>query len=165
MTPRDLTGKRGEFIAAERLLDFCGNPRPYFNHHLLVDKMPTYDLLVELTGGAGGKPYFFAQVKATRSGGTAGTADLKVQVKAKAKDVRAMLVCPIPTYLIGVDEKAEIAYIVSIHGKIAGGISSIPTAYPLDRNNLRILRDEVRAYWRTLAIASAARTSAFLLGR
>ena len=86
--------------------------------------------------------------------------DLKVQVKAK--DVRAMLICPIPTYLIGVDEKAEIAYIVSIHGKITGGISSIPTAYPLGRDNLRILRDEVRAYWRTLAVASRTKTSAFL---
>jgi hypothetical protein len=30
MTPSDLTGKRGEFIASGRLLDFCGNPRPYF---------------------------------------------------------------------------------------------------------------------------------------
>ena len=60
-------------------------------------------------------------------------------------------VCPIPTYLIGVDEKAEVAYIVSIHGKLTGGISSIPTAYPARSRQLRILRDEVRAYWRTLA--------------
>jgi hypothetical protein len=87
--------------------------------------------------------------------------DLKVQLKAK--DVRAMLVCPIPTYLIGVDEKAEIAYIVSIHGRITSGISSIPTAYPLDRNNLRILRDEVRAYWKTLAVSSKAKSSTFVL--
>jgi hypothetical protein len=161
MTARDLTGKRGEFIAAERLLDFCGNPLPYFDPHLLGEKFPTYDLLVELTGGSGSRPYFLAQVKATRSGGREGMTDLKVQVKAK--DVRAMLICPIPTYLIGVDEKAEIAYIVSIHGRITGGISSIPTAYPLDRNNLRTLRDEVRAYWRTLAISSKAKTSAFVL--
>ena len=160
MTSRDLTGKRGEFIASGRLLDFCGNPRPYFDPHLLGEKFPTYDLLVELTGGSSSKPYFLVQVKSTRSGGRAGMTDLKVQVKAK--DVRAMLNCPTPTYLIGVDEKAEIAYIVSIHGKIAGGISSIPTAYPLDRDSLRILRDEVRAYWRTLAVASRTKTSAFI---
>ena len=160
MTSRDLTGKRGEFIASGRLLDFCGNPRTYFDPHLLGEKFPTYDLLVELTSGSGSKPYFLAQVKSTRSGGRPGMTDLKVQVNAK--DVRAMLVCPIPTYLIGVDEEAEIAYIVSIHGKITSGISSIPTAYPLDRNNLRILRDEVRAYWRTLAVASRTKTSAFI---
>jgi hypothetical protein len=87
--------------------------------------------------------------------------DLKVQVRAK--DVRAMLICPIPTYLIGVDERAEIAYIVSIHRTIVGGISSIPTAYPLDRKNLRILRDEVRAYWKTLAVSSKAKAAAFVL--
>jgi hypothetical protein len=77
-----------------------------------------------------------------------------VKVQLRAKDVQKMLTCPIPTYLIGVDEKAENAYIVSIHGRIKGGITSIPRAYPLDRNNLRILRDEVRAYWRTLAVSS-----------
>jgi hypothetical protein len=161
MTSRDLAGKRGELIAAERLLDYCGNPLPYFNPHLLGEKFPTYDLLVELIGGSGSKPYFLAQVKSTRSGGRKGMTDLKVQVKPR--DVRAMLACPIPTYLIGVDEKAEIAYIVSIHGKLAGGISSIPMAYPLDRHNLRILRDEVRAYWRILAVSSETKTSAFVL--
>jgi hypothetical protein len=161
MNARDLTGKRGEFIAAERLTDFCGNPLPYFDPYQLDGKFPIYDLLVELTGGRGSRPYFLAQVKTTRSGGRKGMTDLKVQLKAA--DVRAMLVCPIPTYLIGVDEKAESAYIVSVHGKISGGISSIPTAYPLDRGNLRILRDEVRAYWRTLAVSSKSKTSAFAL--
>jgi hypothetical protein len=161
MNSRDLTGKRGEFIASARLLDFCGNPLPYFDPHLLGEKFPTYDLLVELTGDKGSKPYFLAQVKSTRSSGKIGTMDLKVQLKTQ--DVRAMLVCPIPTYLIGVGEKAEIAYIVSIHGKITSGISSIPTAYPLDSGNLRILRDEVRAYWRTLAVSSKSKSSAFAL--
>lgn len=161
MNARDLTGKRGEFIASERLLDFCGNPIPYFDPHLLGEKFPTYDLLVELTGGAGTRPYFLAQVKSTRSGGGKRVADLRVQLKAK--DVKAMLVCPIPTYLIGVDEREEVAYIVSIHGKIKGGISSIPTAYPLDRGNLRILRDEVWAYWKTLAVSAKSKTSSFVI--
>jgi hypothetical protein len=161
MDARDLTGKRGEFIASERLLDFCGNPLPYFDPHRMGEKFPTYDLLVELTGGRGSKPYFLAQVKSTRSGGKKGMA--KLQIQLKASDVKAMLVCPIPTYLIGVDEKAEVAYIVSIHGKITGGISSIPTAYPLDRGNLKRLRDEVRTYWKTLAVSSKSKTSAFAL--
>ena len=161
MNERDLTGKRGEFIASERLLDFCGNPIPYFDPHLLGEKFPTYDLLVELTGGRGSKPYFFAQVKSTRSDGRSGMTDLKIGLKDK--DVRTMLACPIPTYLIGVDERAEIAYIVSIHSRITGGITSIPTTYPLDSGNMRILRDEVRAYWRTLATSSKAKSSAFVL--
>lgn len=144
-----------------RLLDFCGHPLPYFDPHFLGEKFPTYDLLVELTGGSGSKPYFLAQIKSTRSGGKDGMAKLKIQLKSS--DVKAMLMCPIPTYLIGVDEKAEIAYIVSIHGKITGGISSIPTAYPLNQGNLKLLRDEVRTYWKTLAVSSRSKTSSFAL--
>jgi hypothetical protein len=61
-------------------------------------------------------------VKSTRSGGKQGMADLKVQLKAQ--DLRFVIRCTIPTYLIGVDEKPEVAYIVSIHGNLTGGISS-----------------------------------------
>jgi len=161
MHARDLAGKRGEFIASERLLDFCGRSIPYFDPYLLGEKFPTYDLLVELTRQHASKPYFLAQVKSTRSGGKKGMADLNVQLKTQ--DVRFMIRCPIPTYLIGVDEKAEVAYIISIHGNLTGGISSIPTTFPLDRGNLRVLRDEVQAYWRTLAPSSKMKTSAFVL--
>jgi Domain of unknown function (DUF4365) len=136
MHARDLAGKRGEFIASERLLDFCGRSIPYFDPYLLGEKFPTYDLLVELTGQHASKPYFLAQVKSTRSGGKKGMADLNVQLKTQ--DVRFMIRCPIPTYLIGVDKKAEVAYIISIHGNLTGGISSIPTTFPLDRGNLRV---------------------------
>ncbi len=161
MHARDLAGKRGEFIASERLLDFFGRSIPYFDPYLLGEKFPTYDLLVELTGQHASKPYFLAQVKSTRSGGKKGMAELNVQLKTQ--DVRFMIRCPIPTYLIGVDEKAEVAYIISIHGNLTGGISSIPTTFPLDRGNLRVLRDEVQAYWRTLAPSSKMKTSAFVL--
>jgi hypothetical protein len=88
-------------------------------------------------------------------------ADLKVQLKAQ--DVGFMVRCPIPTYLIGVDEKAEAAYIVSIHGNLTGGISSMQMMFPLDRGNPRVLHDEVLAYWRTLAPSSKTKTSAFVL--
>ena len=47
MDARDLTGKRGEFIATMRLTDFCGRPLPYFDPHLLGEQFPTYDLLVD----------------------------------------------------------------------------------------------------------------------
>jgi hypothetical protein len=161
MKAKDLAGKRGELIASERLLDFCGRSIPYFDPHLLSEKFETYDLLVELTGHHASKPYFLAQVKSTRSGGKKGMADLKVRLKAK--DVRFMIRCPIPTYLIGVDEKAEVAYIVSIHGNLRGGVSSIPTTFPLDCSNLKILRDEVLAYWKMLAPSSQKKTSAFVL--
>jgi hypothetical protein len=156
-----LSGKRGEFIASERLLDFCGRRIPYFDPYLLGEKFPTYDLLVELTGNHASKPYFLAQVKSTRSGTKVGKTDLKVRLSAR--EVQFMVHCPIPTYLIGVDERAELAYIVSIHGTLAGGISSIPATFLLDAGNLRALYDEVLAYWRKLARSSRTKTSVFIL--
>jgi len=41
MQARDLAGKRGEFIASERLLDFCGRRIPYFDPYLLGEKFRT----------------------------------------------------------------------------------------------------------------------------
>ncbi len=73
-----------------------------------------------------------------------------------------MVRCPIPTYLIGIDEPATKAYIVSIHGKLKGRISSIPTIYELDRPNLKALWHEVRKHWGTMASASRSKTSAFI---
>ena len=53
-----------------------------------------------------------------------------------------MVRCPIPTYLIGVDEPAARADIASIHGMLTRAISSMPTAYPLNGRNLKRLWEE-----------------------
>jgi hypothetical protein len=144
-------------------MDFCGNPYPYFDPHFLGEKCPTYDLLVELIGAGPSAPYFLAQVKATRQGATPGSLDLGVRVKKE--DVEKMVGCPVPTYVIGIDEPLAQAYIVSIHGNLTKGISSIPTAYPLNALNLRTLWDEVRVYWHALGATAKSKTSAFLLSR
>ena len=49
--------------------------------------------------------YFFVQVKATRRGYTKRAVDLKVGLTAG--DVRKMVKCPVPTYVIGVDEPSD----------------------------------------------------------
>lgn len=61
-----------------------------------------------------------------------------------------MVRSPVPTYLIGVDEPAAEAYIVSMHGNLNGAISSIPTTYPLNASTLADLWTEVRLNWKTL---------------
>ncbi|HUG93983.1 MAG TPA: DUF4365 domain-containing protein [Planctomycetaceae bacterium] len=157
MAAQDLIGKRGESIVSARLLDFCGNPLPYFDPHNLGQKFPTFDYLVELVSAKGMKPYFFAQVRATKQGYTRGSMQLRVAVKAR--EIRTMVRCPIPTYVIGVDEPTETAYIVSIHGSMKGRLASIPTRYPLDCSNLKKLWGEVASYWESLD--PRRRTSAF----
>jgi hypothetical protein len=110
MAVRDLIGKRGEAIFVARLMDFCGNPEPYFDPHWLGDKCPTYDYLVELVNARDSTPYFFVQVKATQKAQTKRERRLVVQVGAT--EVQRMVECPVPTYLVGVDEPSSDAYIV-----------------------------------------------------
>ena len=158
---REYIGKRGEAIATAALLDFCGNLEPYFDPHFLNEKFPTYDFLVELLGAGTSTPYFMAQIKSTKQGFTKGTMALKVALKAA--DVHRMVRCPIPTYLIGVDEPASKSYIVSIHGNLSGRVANVPSTYPLDCSNLKVLWEEVAAYWRAFSVASGSKTSAFVM--
>ena len=157
MAARDLIGKRGESIVITRLMDGCGNPDPYFDPHPLGEKCPTFDYLVELVNAGHSVPYFFVQVKATRQGFT--RKERRPIVQVDPADVRRMVQCPVPAYLIGADGPGEKAYVVSVHGRITGAIASMPSKYPLDRKNLKRLWDEVRAYWQTLD--PSARTSVF----
>jgi hypothetical protein len=103
-------------------------------------------------------PYFLAQVKSTHRGFTRNRRRLLVQVDAE--DVRRMVLCPFPTYLIGVDEPHDRAYIVSVHGEIGGPIRSMPARYPLSPRNLDRLWEEVTAHWTKLD--AAAKVSGFL---
>ena len=92
---------------------------------------------------------------------TQGTVNLKVALKAL--DVQKMVRCPIPTYLIGVDEPSEKAYVVSIHGNLTGKISSMPSTFPLDCNNLKTLWIEVETHWKTFGQTAILKTSAFVI--
>jgi hypothetical protein len=139
-------------------MDFCGHPDPYFDVHPLGEKCPTFDFLVELVNAGESVPYFLAQVKSTGQGFTKKGRRLLVQVDAA--DVRRMVRCPFPTYLIGVDEPNDRAYVVSVHGSISGAIASMPSRYPLTPRNLRKLWEEVTAHWKNLD--ATAKASAFL---
>ena len=158
MAARDLIGKRGEAIVTARVMDFCGNPDPYFDVHPLGEKCPTFDYLVELVNAGDSVPYFLAQVKSTRKGFT--RKDRRLLVQMDAADVRRMVRCPFPTYLIGVDEPNDRAYIVSVHGSMSGSIAFMPSRYPLTPRNLRKLWGEVAAHWKKLD--AAAKVSAFV---
>jgi hypothetical protein len=148
MATRDLIGKRGEAIVTTRLMDFCGNPDPFFDVHPLGEKCPTFDYLVELVNSGESVPYFLMQVKSTQQGFTRRERRLIIQVAED--DVGRMVRCPFPTYVVGVDEPNDRAYIVSVHGNMGGAISSIPAKYPLTPRNLQKLWIEVKAHWSKL---------------
>jgi hypothetical protein len=100
---------------------------------------------VELVGAGSKTPYFFAQVKATREGcNTKG----RLKVKVEKADVISIVLYPAPTYVIGIDEVQEKAYIVAVYGSMDKQISSLSTAHALNSTTLKLLWDEVRDYWK-----------------
>jgi hypothetical protein len=157
LSRKDHLGRRGENIAFVRLTEVCqANDLPYFVPYFLGDKWPLFDALVELVGTGNKTPFFFAQVKATRAGYNA-KGRLKVEV-AKS-DVLGIVLYPAPTYVIGIDERQERAYVVAVHGAMNRKISSLSTAHELNPTTLKQLWDEVRDYWKDKDMAQ--KTSRF----
>lgn len=145
----DVIGGRGEAIAFARLARVCRSDAdlPYFWPHYLGDKCQTFDFLVELVETGEKTPFFFVQVKATRKEYTKTQPAPRLRVEVAEKDIRRMVAYPAPTYVVGVHEKEERAFIISVHGAMAEAISSITTAHELTCETLQRLWEEVRAFW------------------
>lgn len=110
----------------------------------LGEKNPTIDFYVELSGESPGRAYFLAQVKSTRRGYTAGG---RLKLPVGRDNLRALAAYPAPTYLVGVDEAAERAYLLSASGASGGGWNSMCTDHELTPRVLARLWDEVNAFW------------------
>jgi len=147
MGQRDEIGIRGEALFTAAIMKFCGRKRPYFVSHFLGEKFKTLDFIVELLGVRKGSPYLFVQVKTTRRGYSESRDGKKLRVGVKQVDVCRMRDYPAPTYLVGIDEVGEKAFIISIDERTTTAISGMTTRYELDGPNLIILWNEVRSYW------------------
>ncbi|QDV32564.1 DUF4365 domain-containing protein [Tautonia plasticadhaerens] len=146
----DFLGGRGEAIAFARLTRICRTDAdlPFFWPHFLGEKCETFDFLVELVDAGERTPFFFVQVKTTRKSFTTTQSPPRLRVEVAEKDIRRMASYPAPTYIIGVQEVEERAFIVSVLGTMSDAISSISTAHELTGETLWLLWDEVRDYWR-----------------
>lgn len=60
-----------------------------------------------------------------------------------------MVGLPAPTYLIGIDENNETAYIIAVNEALKSDLSSLPVSFPLDATNLERLWDEVDSFWKS----------------
>jgi hypothetical protein len=71
----------------------------------------------------------------------------RLRVEVSEKDIRRMVAYPAPTYVIGVYEPEERAFIISVHGSMSEAIPSITTGHELTCETLRGLWEEVRDFW------------------
>ena len=142
---RNALGARGEAIFYVLMTEFHSEDGPIFRPQFLGEKWPTVDFVVELLGAGSAVPFFFVQVRTTRSGFTARQQRLKVRVSHA--NLRRLGQIPAPTYVIGIDEIEETGYILSANGESATRIASLPTAHPIDRRRREQLWNEVYEYW------------------
>lgn len=139
----DFIGFHGERVF-ERLISALHTPQAsLFTPQFLGDKWPVVDYIVRLEG-LPGVPYFFVQVKSTQRGYTASGC---LQARVTADEMKALVACPAPTYIAGVDPLSDSCFIVSANGEKAATMNSLSTAYPLDRSNRELLWEEVADYW------------------
>jgi Domain of unknown function (DUF4365) len=158
----DFIGGRGEAIAFARLTKLCreDSDLPFFWPHFLGEKCETFDFLVELVDAGERTPFCFVQVKATRKRFTRSQQSPRLRVEVSERDVRRMVAYPAPTYVVGVHEEEERAFIIAVHGTMREAIPSITTAHELTPDTLRRLWEEVREFWRIREMAQS--TSSFL---
>ena len=149
MGTSDYIGGRGESIASMRLdrIWRIDADLPYFWPHFLGEKKKTFDFLVALVDAGLNTPFFFVQVKTTQKDYTRTQNPPRLRVEISEEDIRQMVAFPAPTYVIGVHEREERAFVISVHEGMNEAIPSITTAHELDGSTLLRLWEEVRGFW------------------
>jgi len=141
----DVIGARGESRFLMLITEPHDGEQPIFRAQRLGDKWPAVDFLVELMGSDGVAGFFFVQVKTTRQGYT--ERDRRLKVTVPQHTVARLASFPAPTYVVGIDDVAGIGYVVSANGERLTNVASVPSDFPINRENRERLWSEVRRYW------------------
>ncbi len=142
----NVIGDRGELIFRLAITDYEQFQTPLFRPGFLGEKWPTVDFYIELLGVPDVQPFFFVQVKTTalpiRS-------EASIKIVLEKTDCERLYRIPAPTYIVGVHETTKKAYILSLHDKPLKGVYSIALQHELTPDNLKILHEEVREFWKS----------------
>lgn len=148
MAISDDIGGRGQAICYMLLTQFCGQSQPRFRPYFLGEKFPALDYLVELVGASDVTSFFFVQVRATTLGYTKGKeGSRRLKIRVDRGDMQRLIRYPTPTYIVGIDERDERGYLLSVQHDSPAQIASLPTTFLLDCQTLALLWDEVSAFW------------------
>src|SRR5262249_24412128 len=71
----------------------------------------------------------------------------RLKVSVAARDVCRLASYPAPVYLVGIGEEQECGFLLAVLSGSTSAIPSLPTRFPLDCANLRLLYDEVSQFW------------------
>jgi hypothetical protein len=151
---REHRGSFGEMIAAMELsrAEKRKYSRTLFRAIYLGDKHPVTDYLVEALGPDSDVPGFFlAQVRSTMREPLSSS---RLPIDMDVANYNRLARLCMPTYLIGVDLRAERAFIVAAKMPRKARVSSISAAFDLGDDSVKIkLYEEVCAHWRKYGVA------------
>jgi hypothetical protein len=142
---RNSLGQRGEDIFKVLITEFVGT-KPLFRPVHLGEKYPLLDFYVEVIGERRIRSYFFVQVKTTNTSINRRSKNLSVRLSKEHLNKLAKI--PAPTFLVGIDNKKENGYLLSILQPSNNGISMLKLDYPINVRNLRLLKREIVDFWR-----------------
>ncbi len=100
---------------------------------------------MELIGQKDYLPFCFVQLKSTKTGYT--KKDKRLKIKVSQESITGLSLYPAPSYIVGIDEKEETAYLVSANGEDLSPTSSIITDFPINKPNRGTLWNEVNDFW------------------
>jgi hypothetical protein len=141
----DRIGKRGENIFATMITRKSTTGNFLFDPTFLGDKFPTVDFYVALLDYPL-KAFFFASVKTTTLGYTAGGEKLRIGIDKR--DVAELATFNLPVYIFGIDEGMEQGFFIAASElETALNVSGLTTKYPITPGNLERLYKEVADYW------------------
>jgi len=142
---RDEIGERGEMIFRLAVTNFRNLPKPLFRATFLGEKWPAVDFYVELRGVSNCRAGFFVQVRSTAAKMRSGATHLPIYLpRKKCEELYAV---PGPTFVVGVHEPTQNAYILSLHARPTQGVTRIPLKNVIDFQNLKALHNEVKRFW------------------
>jgi hypothetical protein len=147
--PKNLSnviGDRGEIIFELAITHYQTFGYPLFKPAFLGEKWPVIDYYVQLSQVEDITPFFFVQIKSTYNDINDETQTLGINLsKEQCENLFRMAA---PTYVVGIHEPMQRAFIISVHTKPTQGIYQIPLKYELTPNNLQVLHQEVCDFWR-----------------
>lgn len=137
-------GGRGERIAELLLTNYKDFGQPLFDSRFLGEQKKHVDYYVEFALPNGERAFFLAQIKSTTGPAPTG-AGLQIRVPCGKWNALVRYRCPV--YVIAVHEPSEAVFIAAAIRKRRTAISRLAPRNELRPTNLKLLYDEVAAYW------------------
>jgi hypothetical protein len=142
-----IMGKRGENRAYLALTEFLPANKLLFNPAFLGETWPTCDYYVELESVRNARPVFLAQVKTKKTGFDSARGIMRTRVTKS--DVHRLSRLPLPTYVIAICETTHRVFIRAVLKGTASGFNVIPAKFEATGQNLQILHQEVKTFWKS----------------